>query len=336
MPFTFKKFIFNGLLLTASSLLLRSIAISFNVHITARIGAEAMGLFQLVLSVYLLAATFASSGISISVTRLLSENDPAKTRKIMRAGFSLSIGAGALIALLLFVLAEPISFHILNDRRCAQALRIFAPSLLLMGVSNCVYGYFFARRMIVRTTAIQLCELLIKIGSTVGFVAALPAASTQELCAALVAGNVCGEVACTLLTAAAYWLSKRQKGGTGRFIRKIVNLAVPIALSGYVRAFLRTAENLLFTWGLGKFGYTRTQALSQFGVLKAMALPVILLPSTLISSFASILIRNLLDSALRAGRSASRRLRSRCSALPLRTRFWLGSSCFAAASSLHM
>ena len=66
-------FIKNAAILTASSLILRFVGIIFKVWLAAKIGAEGIGLYQLVFSVYMFAATFATSGICTAVTRLVSE-----------------------------------------------------------------------------------------------------------------------------------------------------------------------------------------------------------------------------------------------------------------------
>ena len=66
-------FIKNAMILTVSSLILRFAGIIFKVYITQLIGSEGVGLYQLVFSFYILASTFATSGISTAVTRLVTE-----------------------------------------------------------------------------------------------------------------------------------------------------------------------------------------------------------------------------------------------------------------------
>ena len=68
-----RKLIYNTALLTASSLLLNVIAMAFLVWLVGRIGAAGIGLYQLVLSVTNLCATFAISGVRFAATRLVAE-----------------------------------------------------------------------------------------------------------------------------------------------------------------------------------------------------------------------------------------------------------------------
>ena len=59
--------------MTGSSIVMRCIALVFQAWLVGHIGAAGIGLYQLVLSVSVLFATFAISGIRFAATRLISE-----------------------------------------------------------------------------------------------------------------------------------------------------------------------------------------------------------------------------------------------------------------------
>lgn len=68
-----KIFIINGIILTSSSLLIRGAGLIFNIYVANKVGQEAIGIFSLVMSVYSFAITFATSGISLACTCIVSE-----------------------------------------------------------------------------------------------------------------------------------------------------------------------------------------------------------------------------------------------------------------------
>lgn len=68
-----KFFLVNGTILTCTALILRTISMFFNVYISNKIGTESVGVFELVISVYLFFITFALSGINLACIRLVSE-----------------------------------------------------------------------------------------------------------------------------------------------------------------------------------------------------------------------------------------------------------------------
>ena len=70
---TLKILLFNTLILLFSSIILQVISMFFSVYISNTIGEEGVGVFSLVMSVYLFGITLASAGINISTTRVVSE-----------------------------------------------------------------------------------------------------------------------------------------------------------------------------------------------------------------------------------------------------------------------
>ena len=67
------EFFKSGLTLTAVGLSLRTVGMLFGAFITRTIGAEGIGLYTVIMTVYSFAITFATSGISLTVTRLVAE-----------------------------------------------------------------------------------------------------------------------------------------------------------------------------------------------------------------------------------------------------------------------
>ena len=61
------------LIVTATSLVMRTVRMSFNVYLSGKLGAQGMGLFQLAAAVYFLALTIANAGVRLAVTRLVAE-----------------------------------------------------------------------------------------------------------------------------------------------------------------------------------------------------------------------------------------------------------------------
>lgn len=56
-----KVFILNGILLTATSFVMRMVGMCFGIYISKKVGAEALGIFQLIMSVYMFSITVATS-----------------------------------------------------------------------------------------------------------------------------------------------------------------------------------------------------------------------------------------------------------------------------------
>ena len=95
-----KLFLRNTLLLTASALLMRLLSMGFQAWLGKKVGAAGIGLYELLMSAYGLAAALAISGVRLSTIRLLMENEAS--RRSSRSGvvklcltYALLLGSGA-------------------------------------------------------------------------------------------------------------------------------------------------------------------------------------------------------------------------------------------------
>ena len=129
-----KKYFVNALILSACTLLMRTVAVMFNAFCVNRVGSEGMGLFSLVMSVYTFAVTLATSGVNLAATRLVAlyfgKNEGAALKSAMRKCLLYSAFFGTLASALLFVFADYTANNFLNEARAAISIRALSLSLL--------------------------------------------------------------------------------------------------------------------------------------------------------------------------------------------------------------
>lgn len=296
-----KNYLYNTALLSASSLLMSWIGMSFQAWLAARIGTAGIGLYQLVGSVNVLFATLAISGIRFASTRLVSEELGAGKESAVAGAMRrcLSYGAlfGAATGFSLWLLAEPIGFLWVGDARTVLSLRLSAFSMPCISLCASVSGYFTANGRVWKPTLVHLAEQLAGIGFTVLFLRTVSRGDTEASCAAVTAGRVCADLLSLLLMLAVFALDRRRYyghrvpafGQTGRMLR----IAMPLALSAYARSALSTLQQLLIPRGLKAAGYSADSALSGYGIIHGMALPVLYFPSCILSAAAELIVPEL-------------------------------------------
>ena len=91
---------------------MRTIGLSFNVYISNKIGTEAVGIYQLIMSVYSFAITLACSGINLAATRIVSEQlaygFETGIKKAMKKCLFYSLSMGLVSCFLLLALSPVI------------------------------------------------------------------------------------------------------------------------------------------------------------------------------------------------------------------------------------
>ena len=301
-------FIKNALILTASSLILRFVGIIFKVWLAKQIGSEGIGLYQLIFSVYVLAATFATSGICTAVTRLVAEELALGTKKgtlkILRRSIELTLIIAVLSVAAVFFGAEFIADRFLGDMRAVPALKILPLSLPFMGITSCLRGYFIARRRATPNAVSQLFEQSVRILIVVVLVKKFAHRGLAACSAAVLFGDTAAEI-CSFLLLGLVWLCdcKKLNSLSGRerppfgIVRRILHISLPITSGRYLNSALRTAENILVPKNLAKYPRSGELALSQFGMIKGMALPILFFPSTLLNSISTLLIPEMSEAA---------------------------------------
>ncbi|HEY5586805.1 MAG TPA: polysaccharide biosynthesis protein [Ruminiclostridium sp.] len=296
-----KALVVNALILTGTALLLRTINLTFRVYISNKIGAEGMGLYQLIFSIFALASTFATSGISIAVTRLVSEEAArgahTTVNKVLIKAFMFSLILSITASFLLFTFADYIGTAWLNDSRTVFSLKILAPSLPFIGVSSCLRGYFLAKRKIIKTASAQILEQFIKIFIVVNVINMFVTKELEYTCAAVVLGATVAEMVSCVYVFILYYYEKKKNSKydigivrTNRILNKILNISLPIAASSYVRIGLNTVENIMIPSGFEKFGSSSKTALAEYGMIRGMAMPILTFPSAFLSAFSTLLI----------------------------------------------
>jgi len=68
-----KRFFMGAALIGGVNVIHRCVAVSFNAYVSAKVGPEGMGLLTLVMSVFGMSVTIATSGINLASMRLTAE-----------------------------------------------------------------------------------------------------------------------------------------------------------------------------------------------------------------------------------------------------------------------
>ncbi len=283
--------------MTALSLVNKLLGVFLRLYVSARIGSAGMGLFQLVLSVYTLFSTFATAGFTLAVSRLAAEkrgSGEAESRAItLRAArVSLLLSAAAAAAMLAF--SGYAADALIGDARCAGALRVLAASLPFMAFAACLKGWLFAQRRGVATAAASLLEQAVKTAAAALMLGAVFAGSNDpgKMCFGIALAITLSETSSCAFLFIKSGLWKNRGGRAAPHARtrgELFPVAFPVALSVWITSALHTAESLLVPKVFASYsGGNREYALSQFGMIRGMVIPLLFFPFVFLASLVSV------------------------------------------------
>ncbi|WP_242978226.1 MATE family efflux transporter [Hydrogeniiclostridium mannosilyticum] len=289
------------MILTGGAVALRLTNIAFRVFICGQLGDSGMGLYQLIFSIFSLAVTACTSGVSLAVTRLVAEGNGV--RPSVGRCMVLALLISGLAGLVLWCGSGWIAAILLGSPEAARPIRLLVPGLPCMAVCACIKGYFLA----VRNTALPAAGELLEQVFTIG--AGMLLMSRITPLDALMLGSTLGEASSCLLLGLCFLCTVRRnpggRAGKGRVAtRKVLHIAAPVLCGNFVRSTLNSTENLLVPRGLKQYGAGAAGSLAQYGIMQGMVMPILLFPASFITPLCSLFIPELAERAA-SGRQKS-------------------------------
>lgn len=294
-----ENLILGTLILTVATTITRIVGFVFRIYLANVLGAEGIGLYQLILSFYMLMVTLSTSGIRIAVSRLMSEelalHHYSNAKRVLHQSIILSLFTGFFAAFLMYYFANYVGIKILKDERTVLSLLYLVPSLPLIAVSSCYKGYFYAVGKVTKPASAQVLEQVIRVFVIFSIMNLYLPKGLGYGCAVVSIGMTIEEIFSLIYIWVLYMFEKkpysnRSKAKSDNMIFKILGICVPLSATAYVNSILRMVENILIPSRLILFGASTINAMSLYGMIKGMVLPLLFFPSSFLTSLASILI----------------------------------------------
>lgn len=214
-------------------------------------------------------------------------------KKIMQKSIKISLIISFFVTIIFYFLAEGISIYFLKDERCILSIKILVLALPFISVSSCIKGYFIAKRNVSINSFSQLLEQLVRIILIFVLLEIFGQKELEKVCMFVIFSDIISEIfACAFL----YFNYKKEtkntntKNYTGFKIKDFFQISLPITINKNVTSILRTIENILIPNKLTAFTLSREVALSEFGYLKGMALPLVFFPASFLSALSTLLV----------------------------------------------
>ncbi|MCC8139514.1 MAG: oligosaccharide flippase family protein [Lachnospiraceae bacterium] len=302
----FSLFLKGTMILTLAGLLTRTFGFFYKIFLAQTLGAEGMGLYQLIFPVFSVCHALSCSGVETAVSRFTACSEEKRGGDYLYAGLLLTLTASCAVSLVLWTRADFIALTLMRESRCAPLLRVLALALPFSAVHCCFAGFFLGKKKAGLPAAAQLIEQIIRIGA-VWLLCGIAAQNGMAITPVLaVAGLLAGEIGSSLfmLTAASgvhFRLTRLQNYLSG--CRALLSMALPLTGTRLSLTLLQSAEAVLIPLCLKQSGLSSAEALSLYGILTGMALPLLMFPSFFSSSLSAMLLPTISEEQARGNRA---------------------------------
>ncbi len=277
--------------ITVFSVLTRLLGFLLRIYLSRTIGSEALGLYQVALSVFMVLMTIVSSGLTLIISRLTASyrvsNDKKSVSTLVTSSLLVGLAVSVVLCLIILLFRNLFS-NLFSNENCVNILIILLPSLIFSSIYSvfrgAMWGYdnYFALciteffEMVVK---IALCVLLLNAGMTAISSAMTVAWSFTLSC-----------VLSAVFVIILYFFYGGRMSKPSRIYKTVLKQSTPITAVRVAGSLVQPLIALILPAKLVSVGYTVEQAMSIYGVALGMTFPLLFLPTTLIGSLSTVLV----------------------------------------------
>ena len=306
------------LLLTGAGFITKIIGFIYRIFLSQTIGAEGMGIYQLIFPIHTLCFALSVGGIQTAISRFTAARAALKDEQGARDIFVLSGALSTAIALIvsaaLYHNASWFAVHILLEERCTSLLQVMAFSIPMGTLHSCINGYYYARKKLAVPASAQLLEQCARVGVSYGMFLILTEQGLPVTPMVAVAGLLGGELVSMLFSLLVILWDYQKHGyrlrkltSPVKVMQEIITLSFPLTCSRLLVNILHSIESVLIPGHLRLYGLDNGSALSVYGVLTGMALPLILFPSAVTNAVSTVLLPSVAEHQAVGNQKAIRR-----------------------------
>lgn len=287
-----RKLIKTAMLVTFLSVLARILSFLFRIYLSRTIGAESLGVYQIALSVFFLFCTL-TAGLPLTVSRKTAElsviNKKDGEKSLVSSALLIGISISASIVLILYLCSNYISF-LFSDERCLPLFLILLPSCISTSIYGIIRGWFWGNKNFTVFSLTEFFECIVRISLGILLVSGVIAGAGGAYGTALsftIADVLCTVVLCILFVVYGGKLSRPNR------IKEVVKIATPLTAVRLYNSLVNSLIAIIVPARLIACGMQNDLAVTEYGRVMGMAIPLLLSPSTLTGAIATILVPEL-------------------------------------------
>ena len=275
----------------------------YRIILSRTIGPEGLGVYQAAYTVFAVFLTVSASGLPVTLSRVISRHrahgNRVREQSAVSGAVLITLAFSLPITLALFLLRKPFS-AVFADPRCADLFYILIAGLACTSVYSVIRGSFWGNKRFFAYSFIELVEEMIRIG--VG-VALLLTVTTGVYGANLAAVAVLVSYFCSFAIALVWFFLTGGKFRSPRGeLRPLLASALPVTAMRTSSSLLSSLISVLFPLRMQAAGATAAHAMSEYGVVYGMVMPVMAIPCAFIGSIALVLVPELSEAFYRGKR----------------------------------
>lgn len=278
-------------LITLFSVLTRIVGFLFRIYLSRAIGPEALGLYQIAFSVFIVILTTVSSGIPFIISRITAsiggKNQKIEKGKLVSSSLIMSFCLSVLVCLFVFVF-QRLFANIFTEESCLQILLTLLPAVVFSSIYSVFRGVLWGEDNYFALCVSEFFEQVVRI-----FICGIILTTTLSALESAVSVAWSLTIAC-FLSAVFVTLLYFCYGGRlfkpSKIYKRVLKESSPITGVRMIGSLIQPLIALIIPFRLVAMGYTKVQAMVLYGVTLGMTFPLLFIPTMLIGSLSTALV----------------------------------------------
>lgn len=266
----------------------------FRIYLSRTLGAEALGLYQVALSVFSVLLTVVASGMPVVISKLTAKYYAKKDKNSEGGLVSAALLISVITSLVLIVLVlafKGVFSALFADDRCYTILLVLLPAILCSAIYNVFRGAMWGHSNYFPYCITELFEQIARIVICV-FLLTFGVSSLSPSISAALSLSIASLLSAILAVVLYFVYGGRMKKPNGVY-KEVLRSNTSITGVRVASSLVQPIIALIVPARLMAAGYTSAQAMSSYGVAMGMTMPFLFIPITLVSSLSMVLIPDL-------------------------------------------
>lgn len=296
------KIIKGTFILTISGILSKLIGFYYRIFLSDTIGANGVGIYQMILPVIGLFAAISCAGVEVAMSKNISSSGTKEKRyENFKTGFIYAFSMSVFSTILLLLLIPVISHFYISGLIIKKLLFMSAFLLPLMSIHSAILGYYLGMKRSFIPGLFLFIETLLKLFFTVIIYFIFIKTNKSVTPFIPILGMMLSEFFSSFILI--FLIKKEFKNiKKSHFIsltlyKKFFKLAMPVSVTRILLSVVHTLEAFLVPFLLVIFGLSENDSISVYGILNGMSIPFILFPCAITNALSAMLLPSISEAA---------------------------------------
>ena len=278
------------LIVTIFSVITRAFGFLLKIILSRSLTPETLGEYQLAMSIFSVMLTLIASGLPLIISRKVAyyhaNGDTKQANKATSSGLFISLLLSIVFSAVLFLFKDTLVV-LFKSKTIGTMLFSLTPALVFSSIYSLLRGALWGEKRFFAISFSEFFEQIIRI-ITLILLFSFPFSMSNGVKATFSLSIAC--IFSSILVVIVYFFTGNKLSSPIKMLKPIVKESSAITLARTASSIVTMLISFIIPLRLTTFGFSHSQAMAEFGIVTGMALPLLTVPGTFISSIAVALV----------------------------------------------